>query len=91
MIWKYQVEKIREALRCRSLFSFIESLDDIASRVVNPLFESQHSANLKYKMLDRLFSNANYNIGHSFRVWKKYTQVLGFQEKMDDEKKKSLI
>jgi hypothetical protein len=56
----------------------VESLDDIAARVVNPLFESQHAANLKYKMLDRLFSNANYNIGHSFRVWKKYTEVLAF-------------
>jgi hypothetical protein len=78
MMWKYQVDKIREALRCKALFGFMESLDDIASRVVNPLFENQRSANLRYKMLERLFANASLNLGHSFRAWKNYTEVVSF-------------
>jgi hypothetical protein len=56
----------------------MESLDDTASRVVNPLFESQRSGNLRYKMLERLFANAGFNLGHCFRTWKNYSEVIGF-------------
>ena len=51
MIWKYQSEKVKEALRCKYILKFLEQFNNFATITIAPFFEDERATNIKIKAI----------------------------------------